>query len=150
MQFSFIFFFSGIFGFESDLERAKEKHRGKHERLQINLSRVQCFYPKPVVFQDSILPFGFLKKKKLIAKANDINSIIYQVFILHRFISPKVLNMPVSKVQKQTVIALVEETIVYRNNSVYHHCFLKGDALLTSILGPLGLFQHLLRGERWN
>lgn len=61
--FLFSFFFSGIFSFEPDLERDKENHRGKHERPQINLIRTQCFYPKPAVFQDSILPFGFLKKK---------------------------------------------------------------------------------------
>ena len=57
--------------------------------------------------------------------------------------------MPVSKVQKQAIIALVEETSVYRNASVNDYCFLKGDAMLTSILRLLGLFQRDLHGERW-
>jgi len=59
----FFFLFSGILSFESDHERSNEKHRGKHERPQINLIRTHCFYAKPVVFPDIILPSGFLKKK---------------------------------------------------------------------------------------
>lgn len=49
-QYVVFFFFSGIFRFESDLERTKEKHRGKHERAQIKFIRKQCLYPKPVLF----------------------------------------------------------------------------------------------------
>lgn len=56
-------FCSGIFSLESDFEQGKEKHNRKHERPEINSVRNQCFSSKSVILLDSILPFGFLKKK---------------------------------------------------------------------------------------
>lgn len=40
--------------------------------------------------------------------------------------------------------------LLYTEVLVCHHSFLKGDTLLSSDLGLLGLFQPHLQGERWN
>lgn len=66
------------------------------------------------------------------------------------FISLNVLNMSVSKVQKQSITVLAGKTITYRSVSVCHHFFLTCDALLICIVVLLDLFWHHLHGERWN